>query len=277
MKKILNSLYRLFFILTFFLVKNKKIEVHSKKILFNFSRKYFHLGDELFFWPTILWLESKNYDIEINSSKLNLKDFPKISSNKDGVFLIRPDCFIPGTSSIDVWNGSSKISKDIFYNSCDSLNLKVCDTDYLSACSLLKNLLVNIKPRVTMRYDFENINFNIISTEIDSGSWRYFGTLKKSTHNLCNKIDPKHVNVHVGKNMIKNNLPIEIYKDLGGSTNIHQLIALLSNKNIKNVYTFDTLVYHIAFLFNQNIICQPRKWIHQRKSVQIQKRFIPAF
>tara|TARA_B100001063_G_scaffold240147_1_gene264726 strand:- start:472 stop:1305 length:834 start_codon:yes stop_codon:yes gene_type:complete len=277
MKKILNLLYRLFFTLTFYLANNKKIKLFGKKIFFNFSRKYFHLGDELFFWPTILWLESKNYNIEINSSKLNLKKFPKISSNKDGVFLIRPDCFIPGTTSIDVWSGNSKISKDIFFNSCNFLNLKVSDTDYLSACSLLKNLLANIKLDVTMRHDFEHTHFNILSTEIDSGAWRYFGALKRSANNLCNKIDSKFINVHVGKNLIMDSMAVDIYKDLGGLTNVHQLIALLSNKNIKNVYTFDTLIYHIAFLFNHNIICEPRKWIHQRKSVHIKKRFIPAF
>ena len=87
-----NILTRLFYIFLFTISKKKNLNPETKQIFFNFSREYFHLGDELFFWPTILWLESQNFEIKISSSKLELKKFPRISHIEDGVFLIRPDC-----------------------------------------------------------------------------------------------------------------------------------------------------------------------------------------
>ena len=57
-----NVLARLFY--TFlFTISKKNPNLVTKQIFFNFSREY-HLGDELFFWPTILWLELQNFEIK---------------------------------------------------------------------------------------------------------------------------------------------------------------------------------------------------------------------
>lgn len=272
-----NILIRLFYIFLFSISKKKNLIPETKQIFFNFSREYFHLGDELFFWPTILWLESQNFEIKISSSKLELKKFPRISHIEDGVFLIRPDCYVPGSVSFNVWDGDDRIAKDIFFNSCRLLGIDVSDYNYNDACRLLTKTLTGIKTESIREFEFINNHFNIISSEIDSGMWRYFGNFKNILVSLCKNIDAHSINIHIGKKPINIDLSVDIHKDLGGITDIHDLIYLLSSKNITNVYTFDTIVYHIAFLLNKKIICQPRKWIYQRKSQQIQKRFIPAF
>ena len=230
-----------------------------------------------FFWPTILWLESQNYEIKINSSKLLLKKFPEVNYREDGIFLIRPDCYVPGSTSCDVWKGDDKIARDIFFNSCRFLNIDRSEANYHDACQLLRETLSRLHTKSISKLEFTKSHFNIISSEIDSGKWRYFGAFHQVLRSLCNKIDTNSTNVHIGKKPLAVDLSIDVYIDLGGNTNVHELIHLLSSKNITNVYTFDTIVYHIAFLLNKKTICHPRKWINQRKSQQIQKRFIPAF
>ena len=53
--------------------------------------------------------------------------------------------------------------------------------------------------------------------------------------------------IYSGKKPINNDLSVDIHKDLGGITDIHDLIYLLSSKNITNVYTFIQLSTMLLF------------------------------
>ena len=126
----------------------------------------------------------------------------------------------------------------------------VSDINYDEACKLLTKTLTGIKTKSIREFEFINNHFNIISSEIDSGC---ACLALKICVSLCKNIDAQSINIHIGKKPINNDLSVDIHKDLVELQIYMTTIYLLSSKNITNVYTFDTIVYHVAFLLKKKL------------------------
>lgn len=276
MNYISTFIYRLRKILSFMLSPKCKNKSLSECVYcFNFNEKYFHLGDELFFYPSIIWLKKNNYAIHITGSKLKLFNENAIEGEK--IWLIRPDMYISKQTNFDVWKGRSLISKDIMKNIFHLVNKEFTEKEYEKCKNLMIDKLSESADKTIVNI-MNNNQYNVVSTELDSGYWRYSKSYLKNTRYIFSKIDREYPLILVGtddSSYLPENFQLNQFDiDLRGKTSINQLIGLLMNNKVKNIYTYDTFIYHLCCLLDKKNECFVRGQINIKK---IKKRFIPAF
>lgn len=277
MEYIITLVYRLNKILRYKLCRKYKKQFTSDSVYsFNFNEKYFHLGDELFFYPSIIWLKKNNYNIHISGSKLKL--FSENLTARENLWLIRPDMYYHNQPNFNVWKGKGCISQDIMKNILKLMNKKFTESQYHECKNELARMLIEHSKNSSNKLLNNVDQYNIISSELESGYWRHSKSYIEKTKNIFSNIDRNYPTIIVGTDpssyIPKNFIIKETDIDLRGKTSINQLIGLLMNKQVKYIYTYDTFIYHLCCLLDKKNECFVRGQINIKK---INKRFIPAF
>lgn len=253
----------------------KNININAPVYSFNFDEPYFHLGDELFFYPSIIWLKKNGYEIHVEGSKLQF--FSDKRKCADNLWLIRTDMSVSNELNFNVWKGNKCISQDIMKNIFSIIDRKYTHHDYNSSRESLINL---IKEKADKNCDglLSENEYIVVSAELDSGYWRHSRSYYKTTDRIFENLDRALPIIIVGSNKksyLPKNFELKPHDiDMRGMTTINQLIALLMNERVIKIYSYDTFVYHLSCLLGKEIEYYVRGQLNIEK---IKKRFIPSF
>jgi len=256
------------------------------------SDKANHLGDVLFFGPTIEALYSKNERNEVvidhynfystlyksrgthtssSPSKLSAHrtfNFIKRIFNKN-LYFVNFYSMPKGPIARSIF--TSIIGDDLRYGHFKDLFVNRL-RKYFFESDAKHNALLNFKNYLIFCPEIKSRKFGLYPNKANTQVKMLKLTVKLSKKHkvliLGEKIDLKINDYFSGnKNII----------DLRSCTSISDLIYLIASDNCKGVVTLDTFPYHLAVLFQKKVFVYSRSWITKFEFNWIRKRFMPAF
>lgn len=254
--------------------KKKLSYVKGKKFFFDFTHSTTHMGDRLFFFRLIRYLEVNNFEVFISDSDYSTLELystifdihsVKLSSKNN-----KYDYYVIPSPTLNIKNIRFLLS----------LNLIVCKFTDVKSESILdqldygfgKILNLNINSRKCLQNVDKNMNdgvdvadkynlsvnqrYYLYSNYIDSGRFRKFfvkeGMLSNKAMDLKNK---GFKIIHIGTNLDRVNDSKKysfIDVDLRGKLRLTDLVILIKSNIVSGAISFDNLIMHISGIYNKD-------------------------
>lgn len=248
---------------TGYIFNKSLINEKFNNVIFDFSNtNHFHIGDILYFIPSIIWLQKNKIKIHIIHSNLS-KSIIDLLNIKVNHKLNKKNCLY--ISTLDCMTNNREYNNYLFFNTSDyriKNNIGIFITEIISKkiqiCVPLDNF--NFWPKLKNDTIFPFKNYIIFSDEVISGSFRLNNNYKKKLfESICNSVNNNYLIIRVG--MFKSTLKYSNnFIDLGSKTSISELIYLINSKECKEVYSFDSGIAHLGIIFGKktNIMFKKR-------------------
>ena len=254
--------------------KKKLSYVKGKSFFFDFTHSTTHMGDRLFFFRLIRYLEVNNFELVISDSDhstLELfntifdKHSVKVSSKNN-----KYDYYVIPSPTLNIKNIKFLLSQNLIV--CKFTDVKSESILDQLDCGFGKILNLNINSRKCLQNIDKNISddikvahknnlsvnkrYYLYSNYIDSGRFRKF-FVKESI--LCNKaMDLKNKGfkiIHIGTNLDRVNDSKEysfIDVDLRGKLRLTDLVMLTKTSMVTGAISFDNLIMHIIGIYDKD-------------------------
>ena len=262
---------------------NFKGNIRCNKILFDFSDKdSMHLGDSLFFLPSVRWLEENGITVYISAHNA-VKELYKcygIDIDSSSFDVSRIDLTVTNWESKSLLNFNT--SPVIWFNCTDARISEPIGLFILKNICAIANISVPPRNWNCWRVKiFRTKNFNqkyvIYSEEVDSGKFRVTKKMKLELLSKAVEFSKRNNCILILVGLIPSNKERTkaMVIDLRGKTSLDDLFKILSNKKCLKVFSFDTAIAHIAFSLNKNCYVMLKKRILKKNSLYIRKFLFP--